>query len=333
MDKENFPRDKPCAGWLSPAVWQKLEVDPEQYRRGRVLQEIREFRTGIMYQSDIVTRYPVTVSYGIRRSEFDHFLLLSCPTPTLLGERIHCLERSDDGRGWVINGSIEAALLVGAGGHHCPVARTLGATFSKEPVIAAMVTEFEMGEEQSAHCGVPAGVPILSFASDLKGYGWLVRKGSFVNIGLGSFNASGLRQRTAEYFRYLRTKYSLTGDALERFRGHAYLPYSGNSGRSMVADGALLVGDAAGLSYRESGEGILPAVESALLAARIIVEAGGDYRRERLARYAAALAKRFGSAGGGFELPEAAKRLGGSILLNNSFLTRRLVLDRWFLHN
>ena len=41
----------------------------------------------------------------------------------------------------------------------------------------------------------------------------------------------------------------------------------------------LLVGDAAGLAYPQSGEGIRPAIESGLLAAATIVEADGDYTR------------------------------------------------------
>ena len=40
------------------------------------------------------------------------------------------------------------------------------------------------------------------------------------------------------------------------------------------------IGDAAGLASTQSGEGIGPAVKSALLAARVVLAAGGDYGRE-----------------------------------------------------
>ena len=100
-------------------------------------------------------------------------------------------------------------------------------------------------------------------------------------------------------------------------------------------DGALLIGDAAGLAYPHSGEGILPAIESALLAADTILAANGDYRRDNLEPYAAALAARFGSAG---ELPSsplasALLRFIGARLLSSRWFTRHVVLDRWFLHN
>ena len=40
MDKENFPRQKVCAGWVTPAVMQELKIDLEDYARERELQAI-----------------------------------------------------------------------------------------------------------------------------------------------------------------------------------------------------------------------------------------------------------------------------------------------------
>jgi 2-polyprenyl-6-methoxyphenol hydroxylase-like FAD-dependent oxidoreductase len=102
-----------------------------------------------------------------------------------------------------------------------------------------------------------------------------------------------------------------------------------------VADGALLVGDAAGLSHPMSGEGILPAVESALLAADVVLAAAGDYRRDNLEPYRAALTERFA---GRRELPSpplvsAILRPIGRRLVSSRIFARHVVLDRWFLHN
>jgi len=87
------------------------------------------------------------------------------------------------------------------------------------------------------------------------------------------------------------------GEVLPGFRGMAYLLYEPQGGRRRVSDGALLIGDAAGLSFPQSGEGILPAIESALLAADTILAANGDYRADNLEPYAARLANRFGNTG------------------------------------
>lgn len=75
LDKEQFPREKPCAGWITPAVLETLAIDRKEYRQGRVLQDINSFRTGLMSGPEVVTHYDTTVSYGIRRCEFDHYLL------------------------------------------------------------------------------------------------------------------------------------------------------------------------------------------------------------------------------------------------------------------
>jgi flavin-dependent dehydrogenase len=47
----------------------------------------------------------------------------------------------------------------------------------------------------------------------------------------------------------------------------------------------MLIGDSAGLSYPQSGEGIRPAVESGLLAADTIIAADGNYDSEHLEPY------------------------------------------------
>ncbi len=332
MDKEAFPRDKPCAGWITPEVLAALAIDREEYGRGRVLQEISAFRTGLLRGPEVVTRYGTTVSYGIRRCEFDHYLLQRSGARQQLGEPVSELRRHDGG--WLVNGRIRARLLVGAGGHFCPVARLLGAKIGAEEVIAAQATEFAMSPDQERLCRVPTDTPALFFCRDLKGYGWLVRKGRFLNVGLGRMDRQHLGRHTRDFCAFLAQRGDLSPSAAGTFQGHAYLLYVQRERRRNVADGALLIGDAAGLSYPQSGEGILPAIESALLAAETIVAANGDYRYDNLEPHAAKLAARFG---GGSELPSsplasALLRFIGARLLSSRWFTRHVVLDRWFLH-
>ena len=56
----------------------------------------------------------------------------------------------------------------------------------------------------------------------------------------------------------------------------------------------MLAGDAAGLAYPQSGEGILPPIQSGLMAASTSVEAKGRYSRDRLEPYARQVQRRFG---------------------------------------
>jgi flavin-dependent dehydrogenase len=104
----------------------------------------------------------------------------------------------------------------------------------------------------------------------------------------------------------------------------------------LLDDGVVLVGDAAGLAYTESGEGIRPAIESGLLAAGVILDAAGDYRRQRLARYEQLIRRRFGRRGGhrrrgGLPASRLREFLSGRLLANRWFV-RRVVLEKWFLH-
>jgi len=142
LDKERFPREKPCAGWITPALFEVLGLDAEEYRQGRVLQNINSFRTGLMDGAEVVTSYGTTVSYGIRRFEFDHYLLERSRVRRQLGETVTSLTYKDNW--WLVNGSIRARMLVGAGGHFCPVARQLGACIGHEEVVAAQVAEWAM---------------------------------------------------------------------------------------------------------------------------------------------------------------------------------------------
>jgi len=48
MDKHAFPRDKVCAGWITPPVVQALGLDCADYAHGRVMQAIYGFRTGMI---------------------------------------------------------------------------------------------------------------------------------------------------------------------------------------------------------------------------------------------------------------------------------------------
>ena len=331
MDKALFPRDKVCAGWITPAVVEALQLDTEDYGRQQVLQPITAFRTGLIDGGDVETRYSTTVSYGIRRCELDDYLLQRSGARLRLGQPLKSLQR--DGKQWIVNDVISTPLVIGAGGHFCPVARFMGAKLgADEPSIAAKEIEFEMSPSQHDDCKVQGDTPELYFCRDLKGYGWCFRKGSYLNIGLGREDGHRLSEQLKNFCDFLKQRGSIPQDIPDSFHGHAYLLY-GHAVRKQLDDGMLLVGDAAGLAYPRSGEGIRPAVESGLLAAATILAARGDYRRGKLQAYSSRLVARFGAAAApGGVGPAFLRNFLGGIILGNKWFTRHVVLDRWFLH-
>jgi flavin-dependent dehydrogenase len=398
LDKATFPRDKTCAGWITPPVLQTLAIDADDYRRGaagreaspaaggadrrnggssggpsgaandgssgesndganggsgRTLQPIRAFRTSRIGEPDILTTFDRVVSYGIRRCEFDHYLLQRSGADVRAGEALTSLRREHDlraldgahagnaarGHGdrprWIVNETIAAPLVIGAGGHFCPIARQLGgASLAEEPIVAAQEIEVTLSAAQAEACRIAADTPELFLTRDLKGYGWCFRKERVLNVGLGRQDRRDLARHVRDFVATLIASGKVPADLAWRWKGHAYLIH-GTSRRRLLDDGMLLIGDAAGFAYPRSGEGIRPAIESGLLAAQTVIDARGGYRRGDLEPYRARILARFGTG----ETPAAWRPLPDSIsiaiagrLLAMPWFARQVFLTRWFLH-
>jgi geranylgeranyl reductase family protein len=337
LEKGRFPRDKVCGGWITPPVLEELEIDPRDYAgSGRIFQPITGFRTSRMGDAEVETHYGKPVSYGIRRFEFDHYLAARSRARLIEGAAFSSLERLADG--WLVNNQFKARLIIGAGGHFCPVARHLGAKSGGEAIVAAQEAEFEMDVRQQKECSIRSEVPELFFCPDMKGYGWAFRKGNFLNIGLGRLDRRHLSDHVSGFISFLKNARKIPGDVAASLSGHAYLLY-GLGSRRLVTDGILLVGDAAGLAYWQSGEGIRPAVESGLMAAEAVVAARGDYREGRLERYREMIAAHFGKAERDWTsrladmIPQSWIAVVARKLLATRWFSRHVLLDHWFLHS
>jgi len=335
LDKRSFPRDKTCAGWITPAVIASLGLDVDEYRgSGRVLQPIHGFSVARMEAAPVLSNHGASpASYAIRRCEFDHYLLARCGAELRTGQALASLERA--GQDWIVNGTLRTPLLVGAGGHFCPVARALGADLGRgESAVGAQEFEVLMTPAQAQRSPVRGDTPQLYFCPDLAGYAWVVRKGDWLNVGIGRRGPRGL---AAHFERFLgaMVRDGILEQELARTRahGHAYLLYP-HAARPLVAAGALLIGDAAGLAYPESGEGIRPAIESALLAAAAIRESRGDCSAGGLSGYAKSMEHRFGNraARSDAPLPGRFEQAVAALLMRSRWFTREIVTRRWFLH-
>jgi len=332
LDKSSFPRPKVCGGWITPSVLQVLEIESALYSQAHLLQPIEGFALSCMDQEATTVSYGEPVSYGIRRSEFDNFLLRRSGARVRDGVSIAKIERS--GEGWIINGEFRARLLIGAGGHFCPVARLLKQEPAVQPIVAQEI-EFEMTEEQTARCNLRGEVPELYFCRDMRGYGWCFRKGNFLNVGLGRLDRRQLPEHVHDFTKYLNRLGKIQFDLTHSFLGHAYLS-SKQVRPELVADGVMLIGDSAGLAYPESGEGIRPAVESGLLAAEVLRDANGVYTRDRLRPYVQRLRERFSDDNKVLAkisrlVPQQFVAACGRALLKRQSFCRSTIVDKWFL--
>jgi geranylgeranyl reductase family protein len=325
-DRARFPRDKVCAGWLTPQVFPLLELDPEEYRRtGLTFQPISGFRTGIIGKRQLSTSYSRPVSYAIRRCEFDDFLLRRSGAHVLEGAAIATLHRANGT--WIVNEAIETPVVIGAGGHFCPVARHLRSHVGAATTVVAKEAEFPIAGRGT---NVAAGIPELFFCRDLEGYAWCVRKGDYVNVGIGRRNSRDFNAHVKHFAAFLERSGAFADASHLKWRGHAYLA-SGTGARPVIDDGLLVIGDAAGLAYPESGEGIRPAIESGRLAAQTLVAAAGRSSRADLQPYAEAIRRLYPPAARTPASLRPAAAAVGRLLLSSSAFTRHVVLDRWFL--
>jgi menaquinone-9 beta-reductase len=328
IDRAEFPRDKICAGWITPPVWEALELSPDEYAAsGLTIQPFSGFRTGVMDGPMVETRYATIVSYAIRRCEFDQYLLARARARVLTGTPLRSLRRVKGA--WLANDSIEANVVIGAGGHFCPVARFAGRNNRTSGLVVAQEAELRLPDSVRSEGSCP--LPELYFCEDLEGYGWCVRKGAYLNVGLGRRDGRCFPAEVRAFVQWLeRTGKAPALATRARWRGHAYL-LAGSVSTPLTADGLMLIGDAAGLAYPESGEGIRTAVASGQLAARTLLSARSR-RRDDLMPYEHAIraahpVQRLSSL-----VPRQIVRPLGRLLLRNPTFTRRIVLDRWFLH-
>lgn len=292
LDHAKFPRVKVCAGWVTPGALRLLELTPDDYPH-----TLQPFTGGsvIVNGKYHFTEFGETASYGIIRSQFDNFLFQrarAAGAEMRDGVRVKSVDRDADGVSvtTVAGETYRGKLLIGAGGSGCPVSRKWGERQANEDIILACEVEVEIGAEKLKQLTPHYGSTELFAEHDYYGYGWYVTKGDFVNIGVGRFkkateNFNADKQRFWEMIRSLGRIDGIE-DQLPDLSGHSYKLYD-ETPRRLAGDRFMLIGDAGGFATRWAGEGIKPAIQTAIFAAETAVEAlaADRYDAETLEAY------------------------------------------------
>jgi flavin-dependent dehydrogenase len=280
LDKVPFPRLKLCAGWITEKVMTDLRFTPQDYPHPLLKLDIHTHIPKIPFA---LNWFPTTgENFSIRRVEFDAWLLERSGAP-VEQHSVKVIRREDDS--YIIDEAFSCRYLVGAGGTMCPVRRSLfDEKRQKSRQIVTLENEFEYpARKDDCH--------LYFFQRGLNGYAWYVPKGAgFVNIGIGG---------KSNYFKYSGTNIhdhyqSFLGDLVGEGRldadtagdlkgtGHPYFLYAYEG--EIKKDKCFLIGDSAGLASVDLGEGIGPAVESALLTADEIL-GEGEYSKCPITHY------------------------------------------------
>src|SRR4029453_4049661 len=89
------------------------------------------------------------------------------------------------------HGTFTASVVIGAGGHRCPVAHALGEVSEQEEVVIAQESETTLPSALIATLGEAWRAPELYVERDLRGYGWYFPKGDVLNVGIGCVAGPG----------------------------------------------------------------------------------------------------------------------------------------------
>ncbi len=262
LDKQEFPRTKLCAGWITPDVLNDLRINAADYPFG--LTKFNRFHIHLFGREMRVR----VRQFAVRRYEFDDWLLKRSGVRV---EKHEVRNIAREGDTIVIDGRYGCRYLVGAGGTHCPVYRTFFHQThprSKAALVTALEEEFPY-EHQEHNCH------LWFLANKLPGYSWYVPKSDgYVNIGIGGYleklkNNKDAIEKQWQLFTEELARRSLIKDHSFHPRGAVY--YIRYNLKAPQIDTVFLAGDAAGLATQDMGEGIGPSVQSGLLVARAIV--------------------------------------------------------------
>ncbi|MBD3407160.1 MAG: geranylgeranyl reductase family protein [Candidatus Lokiarchaeota archaeon] len=276
IDKDTFPRDKPCGGGFAREI-----VDEFPYLRAKERTYLKGVcKVGIIHSPNRRTALQGKVDMAVAlRTDFDN-ALLNCAIDNgvelLLGKRAKrlnfsdsCVEvTTDDGN--VTKGRV----LLGCDGVSSLVARSTGLNtrWDSKDITACRVAEIPIDEDTITDLyGSEKRYHFFANLGGLPGYGWIFPKAETVNVGLGIVGkyAQGLPTIFRQFIKLLKKQELLISSAdLSRARG-ALVP-TGGTIENTVSNRCLLVGDSAGMVSPLTGGGIVYAMRAGRYAAVVL---------------------------------------------------------------
>jgi geranylgeranyl reductase family protein len=275
VDRERFPRDKPCGGGLTGRALRHAPcaVDPV------VEHVVDRFRIRLRYGLSFTRRHATPLVLMTQRRRLDlHIVEQALAAGADFRDGVRVTEIRDEGSGIVasLDGRpVRADTLVGADGANGIVARAAGLTSG---IVNGVALEANVPYEALDREDIE-NTAIIELGVVPGGYGWVFPKGDHANVGVGGWGREGPRLR--EHLARLTQQHGIDPAALRDRQGHR-LPMR-RRGAEPARGRVLLVGDAAGLVDPLSGDGIYEAFVSAELAADAILEDDHESYAPRLA--------------------------------------------------
>ena len=265
LDRERFPRDKPCGGGLTGRAVKQLPVSVDP-----VVEEVVDrFELGFRYRARVERGGERPLVLMTQRRRLDEFLAGEAARAGAdFRDGLRATAIDLDGTVRFDGTAAKADVVIGADGVNGLTARAFGFADRRHGVALEGNVPYVHAREDRWR-----GRAVVDLGTVAGGYSWVFPKGDHVNVGVGGWRSEGPRLR--EHLRQACAGYGLPHERLESVRGFR-LPMR-RAGEPVVRGRALLVGDAAGLVDPLSGDGIY----EALFSARLAVEAAlaGDLQR------------------------------------------------------
>ena len=289
IEKEYFPRCKPCGGALSLRALSYLDFELPETLIERDISKIRINFKGHSVERGKNDRLAVLVS----RSIFDNFLLEKARETGIevrCGEKVlECEEREDCVEVKTTDNSYMARfVLIAEGSHGILKYGVRGARDRRNEYCIGLVTEIPESDDMIIS-RLP-GVIDVHFGIARGGYGWI-----FPHKGYYSAGVVGTAKYLENPKQVLRDFLQANGFEGEyKFHGHK-IPRGGIK-RKVVNSRLLLSGDAAGFVDAFTGEGMAYAIRSGQLAAENVAELVlYDRKKSDLKTYESCCAQEFGN--------------------------------------
>jgi digeranylgeranylglycerophospholipid reductase len=278
IDKDKFPRDKPCGGGFSKGL---LEEFPYlQKRSDDFLKGIA--RVGVLHSPNRKIELGGSIDMAVTlRVDFDNVLLESAVEQGIgafLGVRVKYVKKKSDHYELTLGdgSTIRATTVLGADGSTSVVARETGlhSKWAKNEITVCRVAEIPAKPEdilerytEDLHYHFYA-----NFAG-LPSYGWIFPKRDTINVGLGivGTHACGLPVLFNAFTRLLM-RHNLLPENADLSGAKGALVPTGGPVKISYGNACLLVGDSAGMVSPLTGGGIGYAMKAARYASKVLVQ-------------------------------------------------------------
>ena len=189
IDKDKFPRDKPCGGGIPCRVFDRFPYAKdknliESYSYGGFA-----FSSSLKHRAEIKNSNPIVAM--VVRKKYDMGLVekaIDAGADFIDGKTVTDVKISDEIAKVILDNKseIDSEIIVGADGVWSIVAKKTGLITSKKQLGMCVFKEYDLGEEAINELFDKEKMCYIHLRfQGLQGYGWVFPKKQHVNIGIG----------------------------------------------------------------------------------------------------------------------------------------------------